>query len=694
MAKNSKAKKVVDETLGVIDSAIAILNKMPDLSSGKINLSDEVNPISFIMEILYRTVGYDKVIEFVANILTVAIDGIELAVKGFLLSQLKDLFTCTINPFISYDLIKNGVVFSLKNIDIINMLYYSPLDKTISKKKRTGKYYYFGCEEFQFPDELEASKDINALLWYMKNRTIDSRTVWYGYKKQASSINKPSLNEKQKKGDGIITLEYASKSGSLKDAEGQTMWVQTPYDNCIHVFLGNTKPLSVDNVDYLNARANSINEQQTKFSELKEKATNVKEKLVQQLEETEYSMQPDDVMQRKMAEMYVGYMDKIIESIDNNIPLCNSANQMLAFGIIKYDSVNSIYTMEVIPSGDILTIDVDTWNNTNGSLTSQKCAIYDEIEAYQSGNAYRNVKLNYYYHKTLLQFNADYILSLKLFDSKTLAARLLDVLSGCMTIGADISIEERLIQNEVDKMVHDIVESDDTVVNDCFFSFSNEDYNNLIERSELQRLGIYVSPDGAIGGQIDAESVMALINSLSPDATQEEIKSAIEGSLFELTKSITPEYSGEVEYGLNGNLKANLIDNLLQALANVIVMSALTPKIYLLMAINLKVLGQEANFDLMTFIDSFRSMIVGIIRTIRDNILNLFKDWIMEITGELAEKIGAQLTLEQFGYYTRLLKQCIDCFKFKRNLIGWDMADVGADIYDLVDNNEEENEEC
>ena len=692
MAKNSKAKKVMDEALGAISAAQTILDKLPDLSDINFDLSLDADPISFIMEALYRTVGYDKVIEFVAKMLTFSIPVIEQAVKAYMILQLKNLFTCTVNPFISYDLIKYGVTFGIKEIDIINMLYYCPLDKTMSRTKRTGKYYYFGCDDFQFPDELESAQDFNAFLWYMKNRTIDGRCVWYGYKKQAENAGKPTVIQKQKKKDGIITLEYAAKSGNLRDSVGSTMYSQTPYDNCLHVFLGNAKPLTDGDVETMKSRMASIQEEQSKFMELRDKAWTVKNKIEEKLSETEFSLQSDGVYQRNILECYSEYMDNIIGSIDNDRPLSESTEQLLSLGVIKFDQANSIYTME-IPTGDIITIDAHTYNGTNGSLVEEKKGLADNVASYHGGNTYLDVKDNYYYHKTLFQFNADYIYSLKLFDSKTLAARLLESLTGCFNVGLDLSIEERVVQAEVDKVVHDIVESDDAVITDCFFSFTNDEYNDMLERSELQRLGVYVSPDGAVGGMIDPESVMSAINGLAPNATQEEIKTAIETSLFELTKTITPEYNGERETGINYNLRANMIDNLLQSLANVIVMSVLTPKVYLLMAVNLKILGQEPNFDLMGFIDHFRQLIVGIIRTIRDNIMQMFKDWLMEIIGDLAKRIGAKLVLEQMQYYQILLKKCIDCFKLKRNLIGWNMADVGADIYDL-DNNEPVNEEC
>jgi hypothetical protein len=329
--------------------------------------------------------------------------------------------------------------------------------------------------------------------------------------------------------------------------------------------------------------------------------------------------------------------------------------------------------------------DNSVYNTTMDSLSNQKKVKYNSI-ATTTTNNYRPVEYNYYYHRTLFEFNTDYLMSLKLFDEKTLAAQLLDALSGCITLGLNLSVEERMVQNEVRRMVENVLNSNDTTVNDCFFTFSNEAYDDLLNRSELQRVGLYVSPDGAVGGPLNPEEIMASINALSPNATHEQIQSAIADSLNVLSAAITPEY-GQYEYDVDVNLRANFINNLLDTLAYVIVLSVLSPKLYLLMAVNLKIMERDSNFDLATYIESNRNLIVGVIRTIRDEILTLFENWLKEIIGELAMKLATKLTLEQLQYYLRLLASCIRCL----SLFGigggaglpWNMADVQyADIYE------------
>ena len=109
-------------------------------------------------------------------------------------------------------------------------------------------------------------------------------------------------------------------------------------------------------------------------------------------------------------------------------------------------------------------------------LNSLNDEYYEKLNSYKQflespDIKYKPIEKNYYYRKTLIEFNYDYITSLKLFDSKVVAAQLLDQLTGLLNIHLNLSYARQLIKNETLKMVRDIVESDDLVVSDCFFTF-------------------------------------------------------------------------------------------------------------------------------------------------------------------------------------------------------------------------------
>lgn len=701
MAKDSKKNTFADEALGTISAALAILDKMPELQDDNFAISVDIRPVDLIMQCLYKVVGYDEVVKWLSNTIGYALPAIEVAVKSYILTQLKYIFDCTLNPFITYDLIKNGVVFDLKTVDLMNMLQFCPIDKTISNKKKNGKYYYFGCENFNYPDELEQAEDFNALLWYMKNRTIGTRSVWYGYVEQPNVLQHKSLNQKQKKSDGIITLEYSGRSSGLKDAEGNHMTLQTPFNNCIHVFLGNTKPIEPLNSITTAQDAIPINDKQVKLLDIKKKAESLKKRIEDEIKQWKNNKDiTKDERNARISEMktHKKGIDIIIDAIDGNVPLSDVWDDIPEKESPNENGIKTYKCWSGLGNNNdenSVVITQDMFNATNESLTQQKKQVYDDAISQGTHDIYRPIKYNYYYHKTLLEFNTDYIFSLKLFDQKTVTARLLDALSGCISLELDLSFGERLAQNMVRQAVHDMIDSDDVTVSDCFFTFDNDMYNSMMERSESQRIGLMVTPNGVTGQAIDADAIMKSLNNLSTNATNEEVLSAIETSIFEVTRQIVPEYNpgGDPEFNIDWRL--NIINNAIQTLAYVIVLTVLSPKLYLLIAVNLKIMGRESTFDMLTFMDNFKQLIYGIVKTVRDELMRLLKEWLMELIGNLAKEVKAKLVLEQMMYYQELLRKCItSCQKIGGQTIGWNQANVDyADIYD-TENKEPQNVEC
>jgi hypothetical protein len=131
-------------------------------------------------------------------------------------------------------------------------------------------------------------------------------------------------------------------------------------------------------------------------------------------------------------------------------------------------------------------------------------------------------------------------MSLKLFDSKVVTAQLLDALTGCLSMDLHFSYEQLIIKNEVEKMVKAVIETDDAVISDCFFTFSNEEYDRLVKKAELMRQGLFtIDGEENTPIQIDAETILNSINNLSTAADKQEIQDIISGSLTEISKTIS-----------------------------------------------------------------------------------------------------------------------------------------------------------
>lgn len=651
-------KQVKSESLALIDAVMSILDKYPELSNGNTYLSvnTSTNPFEFLMDCFKGTVGYDALINIISTFISTELPALEVAVKGVLLTNIKNLLTCSLNPFITDDILREGIVFDLSQIDITDKLRYSP----ISQK---GKYYYFGCNKCEtamdvrdtctkksnlfkntiggfvptYTNSESEDSDFDCLLWYMKNRAT-KREVW----SRDPNEEPKTVAEKENKKDGIVTLEFNESSRSIKNAEGQPSFLQTPYLNVLHVFIGNAQEIMGNNYKSYENELSDIERQLKEINKEIDKG------------------------------------QKSINKVDDNLA---KIDEQLKNNEIEYDDYRRQYGL----LSDKLTKYENNMDNLEGErriLYEKKAKSLQKLKNASQDKVYRKIDTNYYYQKTLIEFNTDYVNSLRLFDSKVVAARLIDSLTGLLSIDLDLSYKQLLIRNEINKMVSAVIESDDAVVNDCFFSFSNDEYNSMLQKSEYNKMGLY-SSDGTntSGVTIDADSLLQQLNGIDASATKEEINTIIKGSITELSKQLSKVDYLETDQ-LNFGLQINFIEKLMNNLANVIVQSILSPKVYLLILINLKLLGQDVNFNLEGFIEKFKQLIKSLLRAIRDYLINYLVDKLMSILSDLVKEIAIRMNIEQAQYYARLLKKLIDCIKSKGNGMDFNIDNVDyADIY-------------
>lgn len=683
-------KQIKDEALSTIDAAISILNKFPDLDVTDIDLSDNIstNPLEFLMDAFKRTCGYNILLGIISTFICEYLPYLEIAVKGVLLINLKNMLTCSLNPIIPDEVLLNGIVFDLSQIDITDKLKYSPLDSKV------GKYYYFGCEDCETADEVRdtctqrsnifenifgsarpsfasrtdengntiQASDFDCLIWYMKNRG-SKREVWSKVLDPENGENdineeawvKDKLGEpkKLKKKCGIVTLEYSENSNHLKDAIGNSMVIQTPYSNCLHVFIGN-----------------------------------VKEKYKEGAKKTEKEL--DDCVAK--IQEYNNFIKRYEKLISKNKTKISRLETQMTNGEIE--------EQEFKAKKEIYETENQAYNNAINEVQEEankeylnKSRLLMKMKADQQGASYRELKQNYYYKRTMIEFNTDYVMSLRLFDSKVVAAQILDAVVGLLSIDINLSYKQQLIRNEIKKMVSMVVQSDDVAISDCFFSFSNDDYNSLLEKSEMNKMGLF-STNGEQNStaSINAESLLESLNGINKNSSKQEIKTIIQGSLETISDEVS-EGTNSSSHKLNIGVKMNFIEKLMSALAETIVSCVITPKLYLLILVNLEMLGKDTNFNLEGFITQFQQLFVEMIRRIRDEILSYFTNQLMKILGELSSQIALKLTVEQAQYYTELIMKLINCFK--KNNSNEDFTIDNVDYADITEQTtESKNNEC
>jgi len=265
-----------------------------------------------------------------------------------------------------------------------------------------------------------------------------------------------------------------------------------------------------------------------------------------------------------------------------------------------------------------------------------------------------------------------------------------------------------------------VVESDDAVISDCFFTFSNKDYDEMSRKAELRKAGLLTfNGNETSAAKVDAEKILSKINQINANTSQETIETIIEGSLKEISKELSSttnytlennddEIRDEAKQGIknavkgkksektvNFGVEVNFIENILQSLAEVVTMTVLSPKVYILLLINLKIIGKQTNFNLEGFIGQYQQLLTEIIRSIRDQILEYITAELMKIIGDIVEQLIHKLSIEQALYWQSFMKRLYDCFKYRRQKYNIDFNIDDVDYADILPNEEEpKNSEC
>ena len=269
-------------------------------------------------------------------------------------------------------------------------------------------------------------------------------------------------------------------------------------------------------------------------------------------------------------------------------------------------------------------------------------------------------------NKTVFQFNTDYIYSLKLFDSKTLAAQIINSLLGLSSVfSMNFSIEMNVLARKVEKLVEKVIEQESSdesdFIEDGYFIFSDEEYNEIENDATLRYLGKYESKNDTNELiDLDREAITTYISEISLASTPEEKENAIIRALEKVgeTVSLQPEIKVSAAFNFNKNLIFSFIKEAMVQIS----MQVLSPKVMLLFAINSKFLGDEDITDSRhweQFFKNFWNILRSCIRKIADLILRELLDLVIGQIKPILSLVIKKLMLETIYYYRILLEDLI-----------------------------------
>lgn len=693
----SKLSDKKSNTLGSLAAIQTLLERYPVLTTTDSMLTNfSVNTsVGFLLDILsVLGITQTDLIKWVAKLLggNGGGDGflnvIEQAIKVILLTNVKDLWTCSVNPILpdsimrySYPIFPDGtrkdpyedasivkskdfkkIEIDLNQVDMFGILNNCPSDSD-------GSIFYFDSYESIF-DKKEDKKD---------SSTFDNFKGSFKNFKELSKKIEEDKNFKINDGDIIKITQgfdkyYISKGGSFvlyEDSPSYSpndLWKSCDFNAYLWYIInkGTTSNLSDLQYSCWDNRVQNITPLRDNPSLRSEffDITKCQDKKNASLDKIQIKSGDETVNKKQII---------ICEFNERVTPTANEGN---------------------LPSSNVLRV----WLNANRYYRTRKMRV--KKPSLNKGGEPEYVELAF--NKTIFEFNYDYIYSLKLFDTKSLIAQILNSLLGLSaSLSVSFSVEQKMIEAKVGEMVKKVIEMDDQSSSDCYYTFSNEEYDNMLKETLDKYSGVY-SSGNETGAMVNVDS-QEIINSLknikqSDNLVEQETK--LTRILEDITETVSSPSGITTECKFSFGL--NFIQDFIQQTVTQITLQVLSPKVAILYSINSAIMGGDADNikSWEDFMRNFQNVLISIIKKVKDIIVEELLKFVMEQIQPLLELLISKLVLETLQYYKELIEQLIvDCIpsipmiSFGSNNTTIDNVNY-ADIIQESDANDVNNNKC
>ena len=221
-----------------------------------------------------------------------------------------------------------------------------------------------------------------------------------------------------------------------------------------------------------------------------------------------------------------------------------------------------------------------------------------KYEIDKSSADYKKALVECYPGLTVYEFNYDYIMGMKLFDPKVVCQKIFDNASNPrydahfkLTLNKTKDKNNRYPfeseRMQIVEIVKEILDEDgDSDITDCFFRFSNEQYDEMLRKTEEIRYRQMPYNQGYNEGlSVDFTEVTKILEDFPEDGSAEEQKEVINRALTKACDIMGNRANTTVPSD-SSTIKVDFLTDLLQQLAAAIIDSVLSPKVLMLLVVN------------------------------------------------------------------------------------------------------------
>ena len=675
----AKKDKLISEALSKIDMAQAMADKVLiilDLIQSNKSYPLDQNAMSFLMKILKSLgVSFDVIEEWLTNFLVYVIPTLELSTKAYLLSNLKNMVGCSTDPRIPEKYRKKhksqddtessqerGIDIDIESIDYLDKLSISPLSDN-------GKGLYFGLDGINDSYKFARADDFDAFLWFVIHKGKFPNSSIVKLDENNNLILGNHKTTKNYKGSLLSSLEVTYNEddpstillgNTFQYESGRTisMCIDIKYNDKGKILNNTIVPISDDwsSVNWYTRRANYFTK-----NIIGDKASKISAK-------RDYS--------KEIPICNIQYIDQ--GSTDS--PVIGTVNNKLRFTILPKPLVY-INPKELTIKKILFNENGDFDKNGKYTLSDTK---FDEIfkkekskdfefnEGKSKADVIRSM-YECYKGLTIYEFNYDLIMGMKLFDARSIVSALFDTLQNA-SLGLSVGLEERHQESTdtIKEIIKNIINTDDSTVNDCYHTFSNERYNMLLSNTANKRLN-------RTDKFYDAKQILSA--SLSGDTVNEE--EVLHRAITQAKVTVTEGSDGSDEYGIANNFIFSLLNNLITA----IVQSLLSPKLLMVIVVNQSMMGggKWEKFNFSNLFKALQDIIVGIVKEVKDLIIDKLWKLVATRLDPLITITSDEIVKEQLDSYADVLREIMKYAPYVFHFIGGQRQDTKIDDVDYAD---------
>ena len=299
------------------------------------------------------------------------------------------------------------------------------------------------------------------------------------------------------------------------------------------------------------------------------------------------------------------------------------------------------------------------------------------------------------FNQSIYRFNTDYLKNIQIFNPRLIITEMINsLLNGSLlyALNPNYSIETKVFEAKLNEIIKQALEVEDVTVDDCYFSFSNDEFNSALKNMELQKYSAKeLNSETSPAIKIDSKLGLDALNEINSMATMNEKLTSISKTVYDIAAIPAEDAAIEISDKLMLGYNEKWINDVIMALVMPLARAMFTPKVMMLFLINFEIMGlidfsnvTSLNDVLNLIIKKMIAIIISLVRYIKDKIIQFLLKLFYEKVKPLLVEFGIDILKEILEDWIALLEEAISCiplFNFSRYSVQTAIDDVNyADI--------------